>query len=667
MKPPLPFRGHRLKSNNRDLPKQKAKAKRPQQCDLLSAARHPIHPSSPSVTPITMNPLVPSFVLFVLLAASVTTTIVVFHGSLHSLRLTYQGDIARVNENLLAIQRQQSNYAQHVQTLTQLVSEALNATDEYIHNITSTVTQTKDVIAADVATVQDIQDSQNSLMAVQFAGMFTLLVILVSGYHMSQQVRHMHSPVIQRKIMAVLWMTPIYSMSCWLSMVFVRAEPYLMVIREFYESYCVYMFLSFLIAVLGRGDRRAVVDLLERRADQLARPDKCRCGPKFWGRCWRGCRERCGKSMSLPTDLSLTENAVGEHGMNGHGQGPQRVNSNLMGGSIDEHGNWVSPARLKAEAVLDQCQMYAMQFVLLRPVTAIGWLVSNQLVEPKQFLDPTTPQLYITIITNGSIFFAFRGLVRFYHATRSNLAWCNPWPKFLCIKGVVFMTFWQKMALSLIVNLGFADRFDSQEEIAGFVLQSQNFLICLEMLFSAVAHCFVFPTDEWSDGYREREEARRRSALDEPRAFGDSVALGDFISDVKVVMASKKRRRQRKMVGENGGKLSPSSTEDEEDTNNTLEMSENSRSSNNTAVKLNNLKRESNAPLDASDDLDRDFGVDDGECVLKTPPRSKDRPRLRLDTGESVDSDGDELVGSLTRIERFITEHSPRHSEGEII
>ena len=37
--------------------------------------------------------------------------------------------------------------------------------------------------------------------------------------------------------MAVLWMTPIYSLSSWLSLVFAYAEPYLAVIREFYESY----------------------------------------------------------------------------------------------------------------------------------------------------------------------------------------------------------------------------------------------------------------------------------------------------------------------------------------------------------------------------------------------------------------------------------------------
>ncbi|EED95548.1 predicted protein, partial [Thalassiosira pseudonana CCMP1335] len=246
-------------------------------------------------------------------------------------------------------------------------------------------------------------------------GMFTVLVILVSGYHLSQHLRHMYSPVVQRKIMAVLWMTPIYSITSWLSLCFPLAEPYLAVIREFYESYCVYTFLSFLISVLGRGDRFAVLDLLEANADQLSPPDKCRCGPKFWKR------------------------------------------------------------------FLDQCQTYAMQFVLLRPLTAIGWLVSNQLVEPKSFLDWTSPQIYIVIVTNLSIFFAFRGLVKFYHATRTYLAWCNPWPKFLCIKGVVFMTFWQKMTISIIVHVAYADKFKSNEEATDFVARSQNFLICLEM------------------------------------------------------------------------------------------------------------------------------------------------------------------------------------------
>jgi len=84
--------------------------------------------------------------------------------------------------------------------------------------------------------------------------MFTILVILVSGYHLSQHLTHMYSPQVQRKICAIIWMTPLYSLSSWLSLVFETAEPYLQIIREFYESYLIYIFLSFLISVLGRGD-----------------------------------------------------------------------------------------------------------------------------------------------------------------------------------------------------------------------------------------------------------------------------------------------------------------------------------------------------------------------------------------------------------------------------
>lgn len=425
--------------------------------------------------------------------------------------------------------------------------------------------------------------------------------------------------------------------------------------REFYESYCVYMFMSFLIAVLGRGDRSAVITLLELRADDLSRPDKFRCGPKFWSRCWKSFCNKCGKRRRVPNDLAGA-NATANHNA---APGTSSATTNQNQGPVDEYGNYISPDRIKAEAVLDQCQVYAMQFVLLRPITAIGWLVSNQLFEPQQFLDPTCPQLYITIVTNGSIFFAFRGLVRFYHATSSYLAWCNPWPKFLCIKGVVFMTFWQKMMLSLIVNLGYADKFDSQEEANDFIMQAQNFLICLEMLFSAVAHCFVFSPDEWMDGYREREEERRRTAT--AQRFGDSVALGDFFNDVKVVMASKKQRKRRakKRMQEEGG-LSPSSTGNDED--NCLDLALSRSSGGESEDRGGSLSRTnmqsdldpmpSAESMDGSDRLDQDTSIDEAEYVMELATS-----RRRLDTGESVDSEG-EIGGSMARIEQFINEHN---------
>ena len=185
------------------------------------------------------------------------------------------------------------------------------------------------------------------------------------------------------------------------------------------------------------------------------------------------------------------------------------------------------------------------------------------------------------------------------------------------------------MVLSIIVNVAYADKFDSQEERDTFVMQAQNFLICLEMLFSAVAHCFVFSPDEWEDGYREREEERRRR-ISEPRAFGDSVALGDFINDVKVVMASKKQRKRRKKVGD----LSPNNSMEDESNNTVTSTSDDGDNS-------NYLRSTANEHVQ--------------ELSMTPPLRNESLNRPRLDTGGSTGSEGDEEVDeSLTRIEQFI-------------
>jgi len=342
--------------------------------------------------------------------------------------------------------------------------------EKQIHEDVDTV---KKDVESYVRTTQDQFSMENSFMKYQLAMTFMLLSCLISMWHMTAHLRKFKEPVVQRKILAILWMCPVYAITSWLSLIFHQAEPYLAVLRDFYEAYIIYQFLSFCICVLGRGDREAVIDILVKRVEHLTPPFRLDgfCNPN-------------------PYDCD----------------------------------------RALAEAVLLQCQGFAMQFVFFRPLTTVllFMLEESHYGSPSGSVwDYRSPKLYITGIQNISVFIAFTGLLKFYHAVDKELAWCRPFAKFLCIKGVVFMTFWQGLAISMLAS---STNGDDQEKWAQ---STQNFLLCLEMLLFSIAHFYSFPTAEWQEGYRAIHEKQSR--------FGDTIALGDFFQDLKLIMSNKKK------------------------------------------------------------------------------------------------------------------------------
>eukprot|EP00520_Triparma_pacifica_P001188 CAMPEP_0118643888 /NCGR_PEP_ID=MMETSP0785-20121206/6630_1 /TAXON_ID=91992 /ORGANISM="Bolidomonas pacifica, Strain CCMP 1866" /LENGTH=528 /DNA_ID=CAMNT_0006535579 /DNA_START=75 /DNA_END=1658 /DNA_ORIENTATION=- len=317
---------------------------------------------------------------------------------------------------------------------------------------------------------------ENNFMLYQLAGTFTLIGGLISMWHVTSHLRNFHNPVVQRKILAILWMAPIYSTTSWFSLVFPKVEAYLSIVKDCYEAYVVYVFLSFLISVMGNGDREAVVDKLALHSSHLSAPFSC------FGCCFR----------SAPT-------------------------SN----------------RVKANATLTQCQVCALQFVMFKPVlAALNFSVNHlHLWQPDEEgkegrmiygVDWKNPTVYILVCTNLSVSLAFFGLLKFYHLVAPELQWCRPWPKFLCIKGVVFATFWQGLAINILVKT------------AGWAKQAQSFLICIEMLIASIAHFYVFPHYEWESGYVRETKSKTK--------FGDNLALRDFIGDLKVIMGGTSKK-----------------------------------------------------------------------------------------------------------------------------
>jgi ElaB/YqjD/DUF883 family membrane-anchored ribosome-binding protein len=117
-------------------------------------------------------------------------------------------------------------------TLNKLGKTVKEAQDE----IEEEVDKVKKDVESYVRTTQDQFSMENSFMVYQLAGTFTLLSGLISMWHMTAHLRKFNQPVVQRKILAILWMSPIYAITSWFSLVFHSAEGYLMIIKGTYDG-----------------------------------------------------------------------------------------------------------------------------------------------------------------------------------------------------------------------------------------------------------------------------------------------------------------------------------------------------------------------------------------------------------------------------------------------
>lgn len=111
---------------------------------------------------------------------------------------------------------------------------------------------------------------------------------------------------------------------------------------------------------------------------------------------------------------------------------------------------------------------------------------------------PNVAYVYILFINNISQFVAMYCLVLFYKANRQELQPMKPLPKFLCIKAVIFFSFFQGVIINFLVYFGFISNVFGEldpDKTDPHLLSTklQDFLICIEMFLAAVAHHYSFP------------------------------------------------------------------------------------------------------------------------------------------------------------------------------
>ncbi|XP_078444609.1 uncharacterized protein LOC144713792 [Wolffia australiana] len=250
--------------------------------------------------------------------------------------------------------------------------------------------------------------------------------IALALLHIYRHLLNYTEPSYQRYIVRIIFMVPVFALMSFLSLVLNEKSIYFDSIREIYEAWVIYNFLSLCLAWVG-GPGAVVISL----NGQVLKPSWCLMTCCF---------------PAIPLD-----------------------------------GRFIR-----------KCKQGCLQFVILKPIlVAITFILYAKGKYKDGNFSVNQAYLYITLIYTVSYSMALYALALFYFACRDLLRPFNPVPKFLLIKSVIFLTYWQGVLVFLTAKSGLID---GAEEAADM----QNLILCVEMLAAAVGHLYAFPYKEYA-------------------------------------------------------------------------------------------------------------------------------------------------------------------------
>ncbi|XP_007251312.2 transmembrane protein 184ba isoform X1 [Astyanax mexicanus] len=267
------------------------------------------------------------------------------------------------------------------------------------------------------------------------AGFFVWTALLLTCHQIYMHLRFYRSPNEQRHIVRILFIVPIYAFDSWLSLLFFTNDQYYVyfdTVRDCYEAFVIYNFLSLCYEYLG-GESAIMAEI-------RGKPIESSC---IYGTCclW-------GKTYSI--------------------------------------------------GFLRFCKQATLQFCVVKPLMAAITVILQAFGKYRDGdFNVASGYLYVTIIYNISVSLSLYALFLFYFATRDLLSPYSPMLKFLMVKSVIFLSFWQGMLLAILEKCGAIPQISSAEVSVGegtVAAGYQNFIICIEMFFAALAlrHAFTF-------------------------------------------------------------------------------------------------------------------------------------------------------------------------------
>ncbi|XP_057797275.1 uncharacterized protein LOC131013217 [Salvia miltiorrhiza] len=131
---------------------------------------------------------------------------------------------------------------------------------------------------------------------------------------------------------------------------------------------------------------------------------------------------------------------------------------------------------------------WTWQFVVIRPVCSVLMIALQLLGVYPEWLSWT-----LTVILNVSVSLALYSLVLLHHVFAKELEAHKPLAKFLCIKGIVFFSFWQGMVLDVLVAMGILKSDKLGLDVEHLEEAVENVLVIVEMVFFSLLMRYAYP------------------------------------------------------------------------------------------------------------------------------------------------------------------------------
>ncbi|KAF5353742.1 hypothetical protein D9758_008638 [Tetrapyrgos nigripes] len=299
------------------------------------------------------------------------------------------------------------------------------------------------------------------------AGISTFIAVLISATSIWLQLKNYRKPILQRMVVRIMVMVPIYAVSSFISLFSLEAAFFIDAVRDIYEAFVIYCFFVLLLSYLG-GERSLLILL-------HGRPPKV---PPFPANIFK--REL---DVSDPHTFLFLKRGI-------------------------------------------------LQYVQVKPVLAIATMVLKATGKYNEGnLAAGSGYLYVSIIYNVSICLSLYCLAMFWLCVNEDLKPFRPVPKFLCVKGILFFSFWQSIGISILVAAGAIKKLGPYTDSESISIGLTDTLICIEMPFFAIAHMFAFSHTDFID--RDKTFIGRMPVW---HAFKDAFGSVDVVEDTKATL-----------------------------------------------------------------------------------------------------------------------------------